>query len=524
MRARSAAPAAPRGLVSLDRVERRVPAFDLAASRRARSAARSRRGRARRPGSASCTVADLVGGQRSDSASARANTLSTALEHDRAGAERGLQLARRASRSFGRREGALEMPAHLVELRAAPRPGTRRSTASRRRPRTSCACTLARAGAGGEFRDQRADDLPLLRAGVLRLVDQHVVDAEIELVEHPGGGRVVGTAPASCRSGRRSRAGRGAPSRRDSARSPRAAMRDQRARCGRGSRRRARVSSSAQTRVLLASQPLGESRDDFWRIALGDDVLARRRDSAGAETSQIRVDARRGRPACCACAKPLGLRPCRSSIAGRRAPPAAPASRPAAIRDASKNSSLDRLERVVRVDAERRRQFARSRHRRRRRARSMRRSRRACRIASRDHVRGRSGRRPTTIAVASARAERAVRLRRRASSSTSSVSWSSNLRLRRVVQHRRSARATSASNGNWCSSRVQKAWMVCTFSPPGVSSASGEQPPRARAQRCVGRCTPMLADRLVERGVVERGPVRRACRTRGSPCWRRRPW
>ena len=29
--------------------------------------------------------------------------------------------------------------------------------------------------------------MPLLLAGVLRLVDQHVVDAEIELVMHPGG-------------------------------------------------------------------------------------------------------------------------------------------------------------------------------------------------------------------------------------------------------------------------------------------------------------------------------------------------
>ena len=35
-----------------------------------------------------------------------------------------------------------------------------------------------------------ANDLPLLRAGVLRLVDQDVVDAEIELVEHPGGRHV----------------------------------------------------------------------------------------------------------------------------------------------------------------------------------------------------------------------------------------------------------------------------------------------------------------------------------------------
>ena len=34
---------------------------------------------------------------------------------------------------------------------------------------------------------QKPDDLPLLRAGILRLVDQHVVDALIELVMHPGG-------------------------------------------------------------------------------------------------------------------------------------------------------------------------------------------------------------------------------------------------------------------------------------------------------------------------------------------------
>ena len=45
----------------------------------------------------------------------------------------------------------------------------------------------ARAGAGGELGDQPSHDLPLLGAGVLRLVDQHMVDAEIELVVHPGG-------------------------------------------------------------------------------------------------------------------------------------------------------------------------------------------------------------------------------------------------------------------------------------------------------------------------------------------------
>ncbi len=45
----------------------------------------------------------------------------------------------------------------------------------------------ARAGAGGEFGREPAHDLPLLVAGVLRLIDQHMVDAEVELVVHPGG-------------------------------------------------------------------------------------------------------------------------------------------------------------------------------------------------------------------------------------------------------------------------------------------------------------------------------------------------
>ena len=52
-------------------------------------------------------------------------------------------------------------------------------------------CDAARAGAGGEFVGQRADDLPLPRARILRFVDQDVIDAEIELVEHPGRGGVA---------------------------------------------------------------------------------------------------------------------------------------------------------------------------------------------------------------------------------------------------------------------------------------------------------------------------------------------
>ena len=47
---------------------------------------------------------------------------------------------------------------------------------------------VARALAGGEFEMICVDDVPLPRAGVLRLVDQHVIDAAVELVAHPFGG------------------------------------------------------------------------------------------------------------------------------------------------------------------------------------------------------------------------------------------------------------------------------------------------------------------------------------------------
>ena len=45
----------------------------------------------------------------------------------------------------------------------------------------------ARAGSGGEIVGELVEDLPLRLARVLRLVDQHMVDAGIELVQHPAG-------------------------------------------------------------------------------------------------------------------------------------------------------------------------------------------------------------------------------------------------------------------------------------------------------------------------------------------------
>src|SRR5215470_6486699 len=41
------------------------------------------------------------------------------------------------------------------------------------------------AGAGAEFLHQPFDDVPLFFAGVLRFVDQYVIQTEIELVVHP---------------------------------------------------------------------------------------------------------------------------------------------------------------------------------------------------------------------------------------------------------------------------------------------------------------------------------------------------
>ncbi len=50
------------------------------------------------------------------------------------------------------------------------------------------AIAVDRAGACEEFLGQAADHLPLVGVGVLCLVNQHVVDPAVELVEHPRGG------------------------------------------------------------------------------------------------------------------------------------------------------------------------------------------------------------------------------------------------------------------------------------------------------------------------------------------------
>src|SRR5207237_8150701 len=49
----------------------------------------------------------------------------------------------------------------------------------------------ARTESGEESLGQRGNDLPLRRTCVLRLIDQDVIDAAVELVQHPGGRRCI---------------------------------------------------------------------------------------------------------------------------------------------------------------------------------------------------------------------------------------------------------------------------------------------------------------------------------------------
>ena len=61
------------------------------------------------------------------------------------------------------------------------------------------ASALFRALAGEEIRRQRPDDRPLAGIGVLRLVDQHVIDPAVQLVEHPESRRLVFDQPLHAR-------------------------------------------------------------------------------------------------------------------------------------------------------------------------------------------------------------------------------------------------------------------------------------------------------------------------------------
>ena len=101
--------------------------------------------------------------------------------------------ARRSERDFERHDtpvvpggvdAGFEMPAHFGKdagvgaLKAVDR--LLRITDGEHLART-----VARPSPAEEFLRQRGNDLPLLGVGVLGLVDQNVVDAAVELEEHP---------------------------------------------------------------------------------------------------------------------------------------------------------------------------------------------------------------------------------------------------------------------------------------------------------------------------------------------------
>ena len=142
-------------------------------------------------------------------------------EHVLAGAERVLELQSAELQFRPSSNCAAKCAPHRRRTRAAPRPGTRRSTASRRRPRRPCAARSRAPPPAKNSATMALHDLPLLRAGVLRLVDQHVIDAAVELVVHPGGRRVAEQCERLVDQVVVVEQRRGVPSRRDSARSPR---------------------------------------------------------------------------------------------------------------------------------------------------------------------------------------------------------------------------------------------------------------------------------------------------------------
>ena len=118
---------------------------------------------------------------------------------------------------------------------------------------------VARAAAGEELLRQRTDHVPLHGARVLRLVDEDVVEAAVELEQHPLDRRQERSRGGACRSDPRNRARRGGPWRACSA-----AARRRRAACraivGLDEREPRRSASSATKRCCAARQQRSRRR------------------------------------------------------------------------------------------------------------------------------------------------------------------------------------------------------------------------------------------------------------------------
>ena len=159
--------------------------IDLAAARPARPAARVRPGRALPRAPPRATVATGIDRQAGVRGRLPEHHVDR-VQHDRHRAERVFERDRTETAARRCSCAASKNRAHLGEgfRRRALEREDRLLVVADREDRAPQAA--ARAGAGGELGDEALDDVPLLRARVLRLVDQQMVDAEIELVVHPG--------------------------------------------------------------------------------------------------------------------------------------------------------------------------------------------------------------------------------------------------------------------------------------------------------------------------------------------------
>ena len=166
------------------RVERRVPGFDLGLLVGLDRAATSRRGRAPRRAAAGAPASPRRPTARASPPAVRTRRrprrarwgrsgTSTGNAHAAVHARRRCESARKARACSSNSRGAAPWKEKIDCFSSPTAKIVRRD--------------LPRARAGEELGGQTPDDLPLLRARVLRLVDQHVIDAVVELVVHPGG-------------------------------------------------------------------------------------------------------------------------------------------------------------------------------------------------------------------------------------------------------------------------------------------------------------------------------------------------
>ena len=395
-------------------------------------------------------------------------------------------------------------------IRAGPRPGRNRSTASCRRRRRSCARHPAARPRRGEFLRQPVDHLPLRRAGVLRLVHQDVVDPAVEPEQHPARhagsvsksrgaqDQVVEIQPAAQLLGaRHRRAGRPARSGAAPASAARAAGAT---RVGAGvldplhHMPRAGPSAVAQRRA----RGLGRKRADLggkgrpWRPARSETrppASAARRSPATAMRRQLGRGLGIGRAARRTARAPIGAEapssPPRNTVCLRCLRAVTSGGRPNSARPArlgprrvGKRRALPAISRGQLVQ----------------------------RLARDDAA-------PARRARGVAARRRAPRRSRRAAALAARSSISANCGL------------TPASSGNRRSSEAQKEWIVWIFSPPGVSMARANR--RARVAQPVSRQRrPRRPDRAAPRAARRRpaSPSRPAAGTAGSASRSRRPW